>query len=117
VFGLIIDYAKKYYENDYKLPAIPQQFKNDAQETKKQNDKFRVWFEDQCKYKEDGKVSKQQIISVSGLKENEVMDGMARLGFKYNRDLKGFDGNWKRGGWMGCIIDNEVDEVCEVDEE
>ena len=35
---------------------------------------------------------------------------MAKLGFKWNKDLKGFGGDWKKGGWIGCFIKDEVDE-------
>lgn len=107
VFGLIIDYAHKYYTNKFKLPVIPEQFKQDAQETKKQNDKFGLWFEDNCKKKEDSRVSKHELITVSGMNEKLVVEGMANLGFTYEKDLKGFEGDWKKGGWKGCAYVGE----------
>jgi putative DNA primase/helicase len=117
VFDLIIEYAYKYYEK--KIPKIPQQFVNDTNETKTTNDSFAVWFNDNCIIDSNGRVALKQLVSASGINEKEVKEGMIRLGFKYNKDLRGLgvDAYKKhyKGGFEGVVfttndIEDEEDE-------
>lgn len=117
VFGVIIEYAHQYYKNGYKLPAIPEQFKQDAQDTKKQNDAFALWFDEHCSVGE-GKIPKDLLIKLTNMSEKLVKEGMTRLGFTYNKDLGKMGANtvtckgYFKGGWEGCFInpDDNIEE-------
>lgn len=110
VFGLIVEYAKKY-NGSIKIPA---KFLGDAKEAKLKNDEFGLWFNDNCKYS-DERVSMKKLEELSGFKSDFIKEGMLRLGFKYDRTMKSklfgkdFKGNDIRGGFLGCsIIENEM---------
>ena len=113
VFELVIDYANKYYKS--KIPSIPLQFKNDSKETQMKNDTFGSWFSDNCSINEDERVALKALVNSSGLNEKQVKEGMIRLGFKYDKDLrkigKDESGNAYKGGFTGCKINpEEVEE-------
>ena len=101
VAGLIIEYGHKYYMN--KLPSIPAFFKTKTMETRRHNDSFIEWFEDNCESCDSGKVPLKLLVSKFGKGETELKDGMKRLGYKYNKDLMkmGKDENDKhyKGGY------------------
>ena len=114
VFELIIDYANEYYKSK-KLPSIPLQFQNDTKETQMKNDTFGSWFSDNCTINEDERVALKALVNSSGLNEKQVKEGMIRLGFKYDKDLrklgKDESGNAYKGGFIGCKINpEEVEE-------
>jgi phage/plasmid-associated DNA primase len=108
VFDLIIEYANKYYEN--KMPKIPEQFIKDSKETQSSNDKFGKWFHDNCIIDSDELVSKKELITLSNMTEQQVEEGMSRLGFIYQKDLCGLGkdiyGKYYKGGYQGCRIDD-----------
>jgi len=113
VFGLIVEYAKKY-NGSIKIPA---KFLGDAKEAKMKNDEFGLWFNDNLTYSDKGRISMQKIIelSLSHFKNDSIKEGMSRLGFKYDRTMKCKDfgkdlnGNEIRGGFAGCsILENEM---------
>jgi hypothetical protein len=114
VFDLIIEYANKYYEK--KIPKTPPQFIKDTTETQISNDPFAVWFHDNCLSHHDGKVALKQLVSISGMNEKQVKEGMSRKGFKYNKDLRGlgvdaFKKHYK-GGFEGVVLTtNEIEDV------
>jgi phage/plasmid-associated DNA primase len=101
VFNLIIDYANQYYKNG--IPAIPKQFINDTKETQSANDVFSAWFNENCVIENGERVALKKLVYESGFKEKDVKDGMSRLGFKYNKDLRkiGVDdyGKFYKGGY------------------
>ena len=110
IFELVIEYANKYYKN--KLPPIPQQFKNDTKETKKNNDSFIEWFEENCEINETGSISLALLVNEYGLKERDVKDGMKRMGFKYDKELRGIgkdvNGKYYKGGFTGVqLVESE----------
>ena len=116
VFNMIIDYANKYYTNG--IPTIPQQFIQDTKETQKQNDNFGLWFNDNCIVKEGKKIALKTILNESGMKEKDVKEGMLRLGFKYNKELKGIGkdekGKYLKGGYENVMLielKNEEDNL------
>jgi phage/plasmid-associated DNA primase len=111
VFGLIVEYAKKY---NGKI-EIPPKFLGDAKEAKLKNDEFGLWFNDNLTYSDKERISMQKIIELSHFKNDFIKEGMSRLGFKYDRTLKSkefgkdLNGNEIRGGFVGCsIIENEM---------
>lgn len=115
---LIIDYACKYL-NSNKLPDVPLQFKADASKTKLKNDEFKCWFNDNC-VEDYGRVALKHIVKESGMNEKAVKEGMARLGFVYNKDLsklgKDMYGKPYKGGYEGCSI-IEIPECEEENQE
>jgi phage/plasmid-associated DNA primase len=120
VFELIIEYAKKYTER--KMVAIPEKFKNDAAQTKLENDSFRMWFDEHCEFDEDGRVPKEWIVKESKITDKEVIRGMTRLGLKFNKEMKGmgckpFSKEYYKGGFAGCKIKQVEVEVSTDDEE
>jgi len=120
IFELIIDYANKYY--NHKLPAIPKQFKSDAEATKMKNDEYGSWFLDHCIEDANERVALKAIVISSGIHEKLVKEGMIRLGYKYNKDLSklGKDeyGKTYKGGYVGCkLIPEENDEDDDADVE
>lgn len=113
IFELVIDYAHSYYTK--KIPPIPEQFVNDTRETKKNNDEFITWFDDNCEIDENGKLPLGLLINEYNMKEKEVKDGMKRMGFKYNKDLskmgKAANGKPYKGGFSGVkLLEEEKEE-------
>jgi phage/plasmid-associated DNA primase len=115
VFHLVIEYAKKYIENKG-LPSIPLQFQNDTNATKTTNDKFKLWFIDNCVVDSDSKVALKKIITESECKEDVIKQSMIKMGYKYNKDLSGLGKDNKgkpyKGGYVGIKIldeDNQLD--------
>ena len=111
VFGLIVEYAKKYNGSI----AIPAKFLGDAKQAQLKNDEFGLWFEDCCERSDKEKISIKAIEELSKFKRDFIIEGMSRLGFKYDRTMKskefGVDFNNKeiRGGFLGCSFrDNEM---------
>ena len=111
VFGLIVEYAKKYNGSI----KIPDKFLGDAKEAQLKNDEFGLWFKDCCERSESAKISIKAIEELSKFKRDFIIVGMSRLGFKYDRTMKskefGLDFNNKeiRGGFLGCSFrDNEM---------
>jgi len=122
VFGLIIEYAKKY-NGSIKIPA---KFLGDAKEAKLKNDEFGLWFEECCERSEKGRISMQKIEDLTKFKREFIIEGMIRLGFKYKKDMLGLGQNtvyvngkattkYLRGGFLGCsFIENEM--ICNDNE-
>jgi hypothetical protein len=120
VFDLIIEYAKKYTER--KMVAIPEKFKNDAAQTKLENDAFRMWFEEHCEFNIDSRIPKEWIVKECKMPDKEVIRGMTRMGLKYTRDLKGmgckpFSKEYYTGGFAGCRIKPVEVEITTDDED
>lgn len=114
VFGLIIEYAGLYYTR--RIPPIPIQFINDTKDTQTSNDSFAQWVEDNMRVVPDGKVALKSIVYASGKSEEKVKDGMKRLGYKYDKELKGIGkdestGKYFKGGYKGITIIFEEDET------
>jgi hypothetical protein len=106
VFGIICEYAQKYFV-DGGL-RIPLQFLNDAKETKDKNDEFVLWFSDNCIQDLSGRISLDVMCEMSSFQKDFIKDGMKRMGFKYNKDLKGVGkdkfGKFYKGGFEGCSL-------------
>jgi phage/plasmid-associated DNA primase len=136
IFQLLIDYACQYGEQVYNedkqewkmrgLPPIPLQFREEAEQTKQSNDDFGKWFEDNLEMVEDGRVSKYEILQnykkgKEKVNETEVVDGMKRKGYKFDKELKGFetkktyDGKIIKGGWKGVRFIRSAEEAEESD--
>ena len=108
VFNLVVHYANKYYTNNKKLPKIPIQFINDTKQTQENNDVFGIWFNENCNKVDDGRIALKQILHLSHLKRDDVTEGMKRMGFIYNPELKGVGkdpfGKYYKGGFSGCEL-------------
>jgi len=116
VFHLVIEYAKKYIK-DKGLPNIPLQFQNDTNATKTTNDKYKLWFLDNCVVDSDSKVALKKILAESGCKEDVIKQSMIKMGYKYNKDLSGLGKDNKgkpyKGGYVGIkLLDEENDLDC-----
>jgi phage/plasmid-associated DNA primase len=118
IFDIVIEYAHKYYEN--KLPRIPQQFIQDTKDTKKNNDVFAQWFDENCDNNSYERIPLVVIVNESGFKERIIKEGMLRLGFKYNKDLskmgKDINGKAYKGGFEGVMMKPVVNVVEEEEE-
>ena len=109
VFQLIVEYAHKYYQRGMKLPSIPEQFKNDTLDTQKENDKFGVWFHDNCVLAAEKKIALKRLMEYSGMSERVVREGMKRLGLKYKKDLcalgkDNVSNKFYKGGYEGVDV-------------
>lgn len=110
VYGLIIDYACSYYTK--KIPTIPNQFLQDTKDTQNSNDPFSEWFDENMEVVEGGKVALKSIVYIYGKSEEKVKEGMKRLGYKYNKELKGIGkdestGKYFKGGYEGVVINTD----------
>ena len=115
VIGLILEYAMRFYKSG--IPPTPIEFLKAEQETKASNDELLDWFEGFCeKGGEDDNIAEGKIVEMSGISREKVRKGMARMGYKYMKDLrKGLGRDINRldykGGYKGvrlierpCII-------------
>jgi phage/plasmid-associated DNA primase len=113
IFELIIEYASKYYER--KLPSIPDEFLQDAKETQMSNDPFSLWFHENCVIDDKERVAHKLLYSRFEFTEKHLKEGMARLGFKYNKDLcsigKDDSGKYYKGGYVGVKLKVEEQET------
>ena len=116
VFDLIIEYANNYYERN--IPPIPQQFIKDANDTKKTNDLFAIWFDDNCVIDINGKIPIKKIVNETGLTDKQVQEGMSRKGFQFDKTLRGMGKDnmdkYYKGGFSGVYLnvnndDNDID--------
>ena len=89
VFNLIIDYANLFFQRGRKLPPISKQFQKDTKETQESNDRFGVWFADNFEAAEDEKIPIEKIQEESKIDRKQILTGMQRRGFNYNKDLRG----------------------------
>jgi phage/plasmid-associated DNA primase len=118
IIELVIEYANKYYEK--KIPPIPQQFLNDTKETKKNNDPFMTWFEDNCEIDDNGRIPLLLLINEHNMKDKDIKDNMKRMGFKYDKDLMKMgktckckvcdvecNGKYYKGGFSGVKLKEE----------
>lgn len=116
IFGLVIEYANKYYTS--KLPKIPDQFANDAQETKLANDELGMWLQEYCVVDADGLIAIGVIVSESGIPKKRVLERMKQLGYKYNKDLSGLGknefGKANKGGYEGIKLIEKEDETFDM---
>lgn len=107
VIGLIAQYANKYITGT-KIPSIPQQFLNDIQETKDKNDEFGKWFNENCEENETERISLEKIIELTEFGKTKIINDMLRMGYKYDRLIRGFGknnlGNDIRGGFKGLKL-------------
>jgi phage/plasmid-associated DNA primase len=112
IWGLIIEYAHKYCEQG--MPNVPEQFLKDASNTQKKNDKFKTWFDDNMEISANKRASLEQMVEISDFKADFIKEEMERLGFKYDKDLcklgKKPNGKYYKGGYIGCIINNNRDD-------
>lgn len=117
IFGLIIEYANKYYTG--KLPKIPVQFARDIQETKMANDELGLWLQENCIVDTNGRIAIDTIVYESGIPKKRVLERMKQLGYKYNKDLRGCGknefGKANKGGYEGIKL-IETPEKTESDE-
>jgi phage/plasmid-associated DNA primase len=105
VIGLILQYAMRFYTSG--IPPTPIEFLQAEQKTKASNDDFLEWFEDNCeKGDEFDKLAEKMIVEMSGIKADKVRKGMARLGYKYKKDLSG--GRGYKGGYQGVRFVEEM---------
>lgn len=123
IFSLVINYSKKYYVGG--MVGIPSKFAKDAMATKMKNDTWGIWFMENCEIDDDYRVALKKLVDMSRMKEKDVKEGMSRLGFKYDRMLKGvslgtyieYDNEARsnivknhRGGYRGVRIIERVEE-------
>jgi len=116
VFGLIVEYAKKYNGRI----EIPEKFLGDAKEAQLKNDEFGLWFNDNCELS-DGRISIDKLEELTKFKRDFIIEGMSRLGFKYQKDMLGLGSvdtyvngkikkKYLRGGFIGCSIKQDEEE-------
>jgi phage/plasmid-associated DNA primase len=113
IFNIIIDYAAKYTVS--KLPKVPEKFQKDAQETKVKNDEFQMWFNDNCEKDDSKRVPMELLREKSGFDDKTIKEGMKRVGFKYDKDLRsGLGKNVLnkpyKGGFVGCFLKENIEE-------
>jgi phage/plasmid-associated DNA primase len=119
VFNLIVHYANQYYSTG--IPPIPQQFVRDTAETKQKNDKFAKWFSSNCIADANKKLAETEIREKGKFTDKkEFRDGMKRLGFNYDKDLRGlgtyfcWESNIQKhhkGGYVGvCFKEDGYDD-------
>lgn len=117
IFEIVIDYAHKYYKS--KLPAIPEQFTKDTQATKMKNDEFATFFDEYGIENSMERIALKVLTARSGMSESLVKEGMVRLGYKYEKELKGIGKNEKggylKGGYIGCTLKPEEIEEEDTD--
>jgi phage/plasmid-associated DNA primase len=114
VFDLIIDYAHLFFQRGKKLPPIPKQFQKDTKETQQANDRFGVWFADNLEEAEDEKIPIEKIQEESKIDRKQILTGMQRRGYNYNKDLRGMGkdlcGKHYKGGFEGVRFIPKNDE-------
>jgi phage/plasmid-associated DNA primase len=97
VFALVIQYAHKYFADS--IPPIPDKFKKDTDEVKKNNDAFGIWFNENCEIVDDDscRVSVRDLCLHSAMNEKLVKEGMKRKGLEYERKIRvnGLQGGYK----------------------
>jgi phage/plasmid-associated DNA primase len=101
VIGLILKYAMRFYKSG--IPPTPIEFLKAEQQTKASNDEFLDWFQDYIEGCEDDRVAEKRLSVLSTFDVKKVRKGMMRLGYKYDRNLRGLgtDGVGKhyKGGY------------------
>ena len=122
VFDLIIEYANKYFVTKKALPPIPTDFMRGALETQLNNDRFGSWFHENCEIDANERVALRVLLAHCQMSEKEVKEGMARMGFKYNKELKGMgkddDGKYYKGGFSGVkFIEKDEEDESKTDDE
>ncbi|MDX2191009.1 MAG: PriCT-2 domain-containing protein [Bacteroidota bacterium] len=110
VFALVIQYARKYFADG--IPPIPDKFKKDTDEVKKNNDAFGIWFNENCEIVDDDscRVSVKKLCSYSGMSEKLVKEGMKRKGLDYDRNLRFTKFTSTRGGYKYVKINEEEND-------
>jgi phage/plasmid-associated DNA primase len=115
VFQLIVDYAHQYYKDGMKMKKIPDEFVRDAVETQLHNDEFGSWFYENCKIDDSERVSHKVLLSLCNFTEKNMKEGLVRLGFKYDKELKGIgkndEGVYYKGGYTGFKYIEKVSDV------
>lgn len=119
IFGLIIEYANKYYTG--KLPKIPDQFARDIQETKMANDELGLWLQENCIVDTNGRIAIDTISRESGIPKKKAMERMKQLGYKYNKDLSGLGknefGKANKGGYEGIKLIEKEEEIVDMEDQ
>lgn len=112
VMNIIIDYAHKFYNSG--VNKIPKEFTKDIQETKNNNNKFAKWFTQNCQISDIGKTALKELIKLSGVEEEKIKLTLKKMGFIYNKDLRGCGkdafGKYYKGGFEGFEIIKDTDE-------
>jgi hypothetical protein len=85
------------------------------------NDEFGSWIQENCVVDADARVALKQLVLESGMPEKKVKENMKRLGFVYNKELKGCGkdstGKYYKGGYEGIKINDKVEETFDMEEE
>ena len=104
VIAFVLEYAKKFFQKG--LFPIPLDFIKAQNMTKDANDPFLEYFEEELVRDEDGCVSLEKVIDMSGLGKDVVKKGFKRMGFKYDPDRRGLGkngvGKFYKGAFIGC---------------
>ena len=99
------------YSQEQKLKPIPQFYIEKAKETCNANDTLKAFWEDEIIIGENHKLSKEQLLKECSNKD--ILAFIEEKGYKYDKCMK--NGNWKRGGWRGITLkDNLEDEESEL---
>jgi phage/plasmid-associated DNA primase len=99
------------YSQEQKLKPIPKFYIEKAKETCNANDTLKAFWEDEIIIGENHKLSKEQLLKECSNKD--ILAFIEEKGYKYDRTMK--NGNWKRGGWRGITLkDNLEDEESEL---
>ena len=86
----------------------------DTKETQAKNDEYGSWFDENCELDETKKVAVKVLVTISGMSEKLVREGMERKGYKYKKDLCGLGknefGKHYKGGYEGIKLKDDVEQ-------
>jgi phage/plasmid-associated DNA primase len=93
IIALILEYAMKYYQKG--LPAIPSQFIDAANKTKRENNDFAKWFYEDYEASADGdaRISMRELeqnCPIAGHKKTDIIKDLSRIGIIWNKSIRGF---------------------------
>ena len=108
-FIALLNVLLKYscmYSQEQKLKPIPQFYIEKAKETCNANDTLKAFWEDEIIIGENHKLSKEQLMKECSNKD--ILAFIEEKGYKYDKCMK--NGNWKRGGWRGITLKDNLEE-------
>jgi phage/plasmid-associated DNA primase len=94
------------YSQEQKLKPIPQFYIEKAKETCNANDTLKAFWEDEIIIGENHKLSKEQLLKECSNKD--IIAFIEEKGYKYDKCMK--NGNWKRGGWRGITLKDNIED-------
>lgn len=113
---LILTYSNQYYI-EQKLKDYPPEWKEQADEVMKDNNKFEEWFYETFEVKEGALISKkmfESILNNSPYKNIKIKDELTRMKIDYKYDSQKTDymnGTRYKGYWIGFkMVEEEIND-------